>query len=380
MLAAPLAALSCSPPKADGFLGYCFVANQVSRTVSVVDLYRRFRVIKQIALDSAPSLVLRHPTKTKMFVLTPDSGTVQEIDGANLSVARRVSAGNSAVSMQLSPRGDALWVLYRDPASLVEISLDSLKPARRVRLEGIPTAFALNTPVSGRPAFRAVVIGKDNPNLTVASLDASRVERVINTGGTPSLVLFRYDGQQIIAGCAERYLGIFETATGKTVVRLPLPLAPRNYTTSSDGGQLFVSGDGMDGVVVVFPYTTQIWQTVLAGRAPGAMMSVDNPQGRLMVANPQNGSLTVLDVNDQKLVAVVQVGQEPCQILTTPATNPQQQYILVVDRQSGDLAVIRNYSLNSPTLGSKPWLKSAPLFTMIPVGESPVSAAVLPLA
>jgi YVTN family beta-propeller protein len=130
----------------------------------------------------------------------------------------------------------------------------------------------------------------------------------------------------------------------------------------------------MDAVVIVFPFTTEIWQTVLAGRAPGAMAVTDSPSF-LLVANPETNSVTVLDVDSQKLVALVEVGQRPGQILLTP----DQQYALVLNEGSGDMAVIRTYSLRSPQLASRSRFKSAPLFTMIPVGEKPVSAAVVAL-
>jgi len=345
----------------------------------VVDLYRHFRVVKRIALDAAPNLVLRHPTKPKVFALTPDAGAVSEIDAASFTVTRRARMGNQALGMQVSPRGDALWVLYRDPAALVELPLESFRPGRRIRLSSPPDAFDLTG--SDSNDHRAAVISAQDRSIAIASLDRARLERTVPVGAEPALVRFRRDGRQIITGNAsERSLGIFDSDTGRTVVRLPLALSPRHFTIDSTGGQLFVSGDGMDAVVIVFPYTTEIWQTVLAGRAPGAMMTVESPNSYLLVANPETNSLTVLDLYSLKLVAVIQVGVGPCQILMTHAKQANEQYILVINQGSGDLAVIRNYSLNSPQLGSKPWLKSAPLFTMIPVGESPVSAVVLPLA
>ena len=56
-----------------------------------------------------------------------------------------------------------------------------------------------------------------------------------------------------------------------------------------------------------------------------------------------------------------------------------EQYALVLNEGSGDLAVIRTYSLSAPQLSAKARFKSAPVFTMIPVGERPVSAAVVTL-
>ena len=131
----------------------------------------------------------------------------------------------------------------------------------------------------------------------------------------------------------------------------------------------------MDAVVVVYVYQTEIAETLLAGRAPAGMAAMDAPQ-YLLVTNPETNTVTVLDLeNNGKLVASVQVGQEPRAIVVTPAREGQDQYALVLNEKSGDLAVIRIYSLlnQDPKRRRMP----TPLFTLVPVGEGPVSAAVM---
>jgi hypothetical protein len=54
------------------------------------------------------------------------------------------------------------------------------------------------------------------------------------------------------------------------------------------------------------------------------------------------------------------------------AVTPDQQYALVLHGGSGDLGVIRIASITARRA------KSAPLFTMIPIGERPVGLAILP--
>jgi YVTN family beta-propeller protein len=369
LLLSSAAGLACSRRKATGFLGYCFVANRDGRSIGVVDL-DRFVVRKQIPLDAAPSAVVAHPAGGRAFVLAAQAGTVYEIDAASLSVTRRARAGNEAVEMRLSPRHDALWVLYRDPAALVEIPLDSMRPGRRIRLRATPDGFDL-----GNGGLAAVASRQDR-TIVLASLARGAVERTIAAGAEPSILRFQSDGRQLIAGSApERSVIIFDVSTGRTVVRLPVPVAPRHFCfdrmkTGEEGGQLFVTGDGMDAVVIVFPYSSEVDQTVLAGRAPGVMAATDR---YLLVANPESNGITVLDLDSRKLVAVVQVGQQPRGILLTP----DQQYALVLNERSGDLAVIRVFSLAFTPTGSQRRYKSAPLFTLLPVGDRPVSAAVV---
>ena len=364
LLSPALALAACRKPKATRFPGYCFVANQDGRSVAVVDL-SGFRVRKQIHLDAAPTVVLRHPEHPVVFVLAPQSGTVYEIDAVSLEAGRTARAGSQAADMRISPRGDALWVLYRDPAALVEMPLNSLRPGRRIRLSSPPDDFDLSS------ENRAAIASRQDRSIVIASLTSATIERTIAAGAEPSVVRFQSDGKQLIAGSrADRSVTMFDVATGKTVVRLPLPLEPRHFCFTPDGGQLFISGDGMDAVVIVYPYRTEVAETILAGHAPGVMAITDTSPSYLLVANPESSRITVFDVDMRKLVAVVQVGRQPGSILITP----DNQYVLVLNEESGDLAVIRIFSL-----AGRYRYKPAPLFTMIPVGEKPVSAAVVAL-
>ena len=368
LLVSGVAAAACSRPKAQRFFGYCFVANRDSHSIAVVDL-ARFRTRRQIPLDAAPSQVLARPKTTNAYVLAPGNGTIYEIEAGLLTITRRVRAGNTAIAMRLSRSGDALWVLYRDPASLVEIRFEDMRPGRRIRLPAPPVDFDLC-----RETDEACVVTTSARTIAVMSLAKSSVSRTIQAATEPCIARFRMDGSQLITGSqSDRSLTIYDVPTGKTVVRLPLSIAPREFCFTADGGHLYVSGDGMDAVVSVFPYRTEVWETLLAGHAPGAMAIAesDRPPAYLLVANPDADRVTVLDVETGNLVALVQVGSEPRQIVITP----DNEYALVLNEKSGDMAVIRIFSLGGGPVKRYP----TPLFTMIPVGERPVSAAVVAL-
>ena len=311
--------------------------------------------------------MLAHPGKPIAYALAPANGTVYELDAATLAVSRRMRAGSAAVEMRLAPDGRALWILYRDPPALVEVPLDSLRAARRVRLSSPADGFDLS--VDGRAAIAC----RQDKTIVLAALSASRVERTLRWDAVPEFVRFRTDAELLLAAdAAGRSITFFDVASGKTVVRLPLPFEPRRYAITPDGGQVFLSGPGMDAVAIVFPYNTEVWQTVLAGHAPGAMAATDTPPF-LLVANPDTNSVTVLDLMNQNLSAVVEVGAGPGAILTTP----DNQYALVLNELSGDMTVIRLDRLSASSSDRVLRYKSASLFTMIPVGETPVSAAVV---
>jgi DNA-binding beta-propeller fold protein YncE len=86
----------------------------------------------------------------------------------------------------------------------------------------------------------------------------------------------------------------------------------------------------------------------------------------LFVASPRSGGLSILEINSRKVIAVVSVGADPGFILVTP----DDQYALVLNRQSGDVSVLRVGAI------TKNRDRRASLLTVIPVGSRPVSAAV----
>jgi DNA-binding beta-propeller fold protein YncE len=261
----------------------------------------------------------------------------------------------------------ALWVLSEERAELIELPLDSLTARRRVRLPWTPDGFTVDPGnLAGVASYRA-------RSIAIVSLDHASVARIIDANDEPSLLNFRFDGALLITGSyPSRAITIFDVASGKTVVRLPIPIAPRNFCADNTGGQLYVTGEGLDAVVVIYPYETEIGETILAGRSPDAMAVTEGDSPLLLVANPQADRITALDANNtgKSLVTVVEVGQEPRRIIMTP----DNEYALVLNRGSGDVSVIRRVSLGN----GRPFRRPTPVFTMVPVGEEPVAATVVP--
>jgi len=356
-----VAALACGRRRATGFPGYAFVANAGEQSVAAVDL-TSFTVVRQIRLDSAPAAVVAHAERQSAYVLTPQTGTICEIDAVDLRVKRKLWLKATPVAMRMAPGGAFLWVLCRSPHTLVKVALDKLEAGARLRLPSDPVDFDLSTDGSA-----AAIVFPDMGAVGLLELGKTAAARVVLAGDDPRAVRFRLDGRQaLVANRSTRMLTVLDCNSGVPLVRLPLPVEPENFCAKADGGEIFITGKGMDAVVVVYPYRTEVAETRLAGRAPAAMAISGSPE-YLFAANPEAGDVTVLEVETGDVLAAVKVGQEPCCITFTP----DSQFALVVNHRSGDLAVIRVAAIQP---GRN---KTAPLFTMIPVGTEPVSAAVV---
>jgi DNA-binding beta-propeller fold protein YncE len=362
LLLAPLAVAACRRKRGSGFAGYAFVANEGGQAIAAVDL-TAFAVIRHIPVDGSPTAVITDPVRPAIYALTPVNGMVHEISTARkLEVRRKLRVASDAVSMRMSSAGDAIYVLCRAPRQLVRVDLDTFTARWRVPLPADPFDFDLAP--NGTTA--AVSLGSARSFVMTDSKSGETAK--VPTRGDVGLVRFQSDGKAVIlANASERMLSIYDVGSRRPVAHLPLALRPDNFCFKPDGGQLFVTGEGMDAVVVVYPYhTPQVAETVLAGRTPGAMAASDGEPGYLFVANPTSSGVTILNIKTRRAIAVASVGAAPGYIAITP----DNQYALVLDKESGDMAVL----LITSKLGNRQ--KSAPLFTMIPVGSKPVSAAI----
>ena len=338
-----------------GFRGHAFVACAGSATVAVVDLLA-FNVRERIALTGSPSSLFR--LGQRLFAAIPGENAVDEIDPGN----RRLVFTHKLPGPPVALRGEAenpgrLWVLLNEPRpTLHPVSLDGA---------GVPRPIALAAravSVATAPYAPLAAAALEPGAVQFVPLNQPRALEPVSLAPGLGSVRFRSDGRLLMVAERERRrLTFLDPGLRRVVAELPLPLSPDQLAVHPDGGQVFLTGDGRDAVVVVYPYRTEIAQTSLSGRRPGRM-AVSTTPPFLFVSNPEANSVSVFDVQTQKVVAVTGVGVHP----TAIAITPDQQYALVLNEESGDVAVIRMSAI-SPGRA-----KRAPLFTMIPAGDRPV--------
>jgi hypothetical protein len=356
LLALPLAT-ACNTRRA-GFRGYAFIANEEGQAVAAVDL-EALAVARHIPLDSAPVDVLALHIRPFVYALTPENGSIQEIQADRLSFSRKLAVGSQAISMHLSPDQRAMYVLAKEPKALVRVALDRFAVDWKLPLSEDPHDFAISP--DGKTA--AISAGQ---SVHLVDLATRQIGNPLGPPADIGAVRFLSDSRTMVAANRdERLLSLYDVASSRLIVHLPIAVRPDNLCFSNDGGQLFVTGEGMDGVVIVYPYHTEVGQTVLTGHAPGAMAASDS---YLFVASPQSGDLSILSISTQKVIGVLKVGTDPGFIAVTP----DDQYALVLNRKSGDVAVLR-VDLIAPNRYKE---RAAKLLTVIPVGSKPVSAAV----
>lgn len=365
------AAGGCGPKKGTGFAGYALVATAGDNSLSVVDL-TAFRLARTIRLNAPPGEVVPGGASGRSYVLTPSNGSVHLLDEKlNRIASRRLADEVSAI--RLTADGKRLVAITAHSRQLIEADAISLAVLYRHKLNADPIALEVSS--AGRAA---VSTGKEGiiESIDLATRQASRAA----IQGEAGQLRFRSDGKLLlVANLSDSSLTALSIPALQVIAEMTLAMKPENLCfNTKDFGQLFVSGAGMDAIAIVFPYNMlEVDQTVLAGRQPGVMACSERPQ-YLFVASTSGSAISILNVDSRKVIGLAQVGQNPSYITVTP----DSQYALVLDETSGDMAVIHIpaiHSTRSKSAALPAWASVATaLFTVLPVGDRPVQAVVVP--
>jgi DNA-binding beta-propeller fold protein YncE len=352
---------ACGLRKGTGYPGYAFIATSGERSLAVVDL-TAFRLLTAVPLGAEPTAVLSGGPGGRTYILTPSTGSVHVVN-ADLKAAGSRKLADELSEIRITPDGRRLLAIAASSREVIEVDPVTLRVLRRHRLNAAPVDIDLS------PEPYAAVSAGQRGTVDLIHLVTGQHWRTQLPGGIGA-VRFRGDGQMLlVANFHEQSLTGLSVPKLETITDLPLAMKPENLCFNSDQGQLFVSGDGMDGVAIVFPYNTpEVDQTILAGRDPGVMACSDTP-AYLFVGSNSGSDVCILNIDSRKLIGIVDVGQQPTYITVTP----DSQYALILDERSGEMAVI-----HIPAIRTNREKSGASLFTMLPVGAKPVQAAVIP--
>lgn len=330
-----------------------------------------FSLLNPIPLSAPPTAVV--PGRHASYALTPSSGSVHAI-GRNLQVVRSQKLADELSEIRLTAGGERLFAVAARHKELIEADPETLKPLRRYALAESPAALDV-VPANGGSAAPLVAISLGEKrtvellNWATGHCQSARFPEPVGT------VRFRADGRVLLAAStANRTLTALTVPDLETMVELPLGMEPQHLCFTPDGGQLFISGSGMDALAIVFPYNTiEVDETILAGRDPGTMACAKKPLSYLFVGSSTGSDVCVLDVGTREIVGMVNIGAAPTYIAVTP----DNQYALILDEAAGNMAVIRIPSIQRG-FWSLAQRSGASLFTVLSVGNKPVHVAVVP--
>jgi YVTN family beta-propeller protein len=325
-----------------------YVANEDGNTVSVFDA-ASFKNVATIPAGAGPHNVQVSPDGKLAWVTNNGDAGKEGDDQARMK--------GSMKGMQM-PMPDHAAMSGRGEVWAIDTTTDAV--VARIAVGNSPAHVVLSA--DGRFAY--VTNGGDN-TVSVIDTASQQVVAVIPVGTAPHGMRISPDGKQAyVANLKSGTVSVIDTETRKEVTQIPAGKGPAQVGFTPDGKLAFVSLSGEDQVAVIDPATRTVIRKVAVGTVPiqvyatpdsrqllvanqGARnkpgktvsvidletfksakpiatapgthgVTIDREGRYAYVTNTYANSVSVLDVNERKVVAVVPVGKGPNGISVTP--------------------------------------------------------------
>jgi YVTN family beta-propeller protein len=223
----------------------------------------------EIELDGHPAHVVVDPAGRIAFVTLAATNSVAVVDLASRSVAGRFAAGRFPHGLRMSPDG------------------------REVCVANV----------------------RDGTISFIAAAERAEVARV-RVGAAPVQVAYSADGGRVHVSLRdENTVATVDRTTRALIARTPVGPKPIQTYVSPDGRWLLVANQGSDTkpndtVSIIATDTLKVKTTVRTGRgAHGVVVSDDSAWA--FVSNLQDGSVSVIDLRELKVIRHLAVGKGP---------------------------------------------------------------------
>ena len=139
-------------------------------------------------------------------------------------------------------------------------------------------------------------------------------------------------------GTDGRTIAVIDLATHKLVntINLGKPLRPHCAVFGPQNGLLYVTTELGDSITIIDPSSLRILGTVPTGQAESHMLAISHDGKRGYTANVHVGTVSVLDLEARKTLAVIHVSRETQRI----ALSADDRWVFTADQTQPQLAVI----------------------------------------
>lgn len=345
---------------------YAYVTNGGSDTVTVLDVVD-VRVDRELPVGPHPVAVAASPTRNEIYVVNAGAaganGSISVIDAEHNTVVATIAVHRQPLSIDLDADGQRAYVANSGSNS---ISVIDLKARRELAQFGVG-----EQPVAARlaPDGQSLVVANQQGNSVTLMDPADGHARAVFQGcpGAAGPVILPDSSKAFVACSAGHQVMVIALVNSKArpnqsgqvadqlEALMDVGRAPVDLAIKPDGGEIFVSNSLSDSVSEIYNTSDEVADTYMIGADPvRGLVSPDNLL--LYVANQRSQEVTVYSIDDGKRVNVnppLRVGDGAAAMAFSAAGH----LLFVVDRGSGDVAVVRTASQS--------------LFTLLPAGRDP---------
>jgi DNA-binding beta-propeller fold protein YncE len=330
-------------------------------SLTVVDLVR-LRAIHRIPIGPTLSGVREHPTRPEIWGVSSQGGYVWIVDARSNQRSATIPVGAQPYAIDFSGDGTGAYTTSAGSDMLLAIDCQSRSIVGRAHTGREPVLARLT------PDEKTLLV-LNHRDATLGIHDAATLAQrgIVPVVAQPDEVVVLPDSSTaFVLSRNEPRISVVDLRRNLLLSNLQVAGKPSDMLLKRDGGELYVISPDSHGLQVINTWTHEVGDYVMLGDSPThGILSAD--ANLLYITDAAAGRVTAVDINNRRMIRratgselLISVGQSPSEARFDPAEN----LLLVVNHDSGDLAVIRAR------------IDSQSLLTMIPVGDHPQDLAV----
>lgn len=353
------------------FREYAWVTNGGGNSVTAFDLVN-MTTAATIPVGENPSDIAVSPTRNEVYVVNTGSGSVSVIDAVTNKVAATIGVHREPKSISVDADGARAYVANAGSNNVSAIDLGKRREVGAAGVGESPSVVRVSP-----DGATLVVTNREGGSVSVVDAQRMKVRSVFSGCPQASDAVILPDSSKAFVACTGGHqvmsLGLARAPSqnpadekDRLLALLDVGPAPVHLALKPDGGEIFVSNFGSDTISEIATGANEVGGAYVVGANPsGGVVTADN--STLWVSSSSDNTVAAYSIDDGVRVNNVQVGEGPGPL----ALSGNGFLLLAVDRESGDVSVVKTISYTSkgqPITGS--------LFTVLSAGKEPNAIAV----
>ena len=277
-----------------GHDGRVYVPDREGNTLTVIDSSTE-SVISTIAVGLRPSAVDATRDNSRVVVTNERAGSVTIIDGSTLTEIATLDTGRAPHTVVVSPDGAKAYVADEVANNVTVIDIASATPGV---LATIPVGLGPGSmQFVGTGSSALFVANRGSGTVSIIDTGSDTVTNTVRVGDAPhGLVETPHTSHVFVANEASGTVTAL-APDGRVLATIPVQANPQRIHVTADGARAYVPNEGSDSVSVIDVNEMRVIQTVAVGSAPASLRILSS--SKVYVANLRSNTVSVIDVEPQ---------------------------------------------------------------------------------
>lgn len=297
-----------------------YISNEKSDTLTLIDV-DSLSVVDTIDVGMRPRGIIFSRDYKYLYICASESDAVQVLDVATQKIIHNLPSGEDPEQFALHPNNRHLYIANEDSAVVTVVDTQERMVIAQIDVGIEPEGMAVS------PDGKWVINTSETTNM-LHWIDASTHELVDNTlvDQRPRHVEFSKDGKWVWASAEiGGTVAIVDTSTREITHKISFKIPgvhrdkiqPVGVKLTDDGQYAFIALGPANHVAVVNAKTYEVIDYLLVGRRVWQLAFANN-QSLLFTTNGVSGDVSVIDVDDLKVIKTVKTDRYPWGVMIKP--------------------------------------------------------------